>query len=375
MKIQNVTGLLILLTILLTACGSPTATQTSTPTINQVTYLPTVVTPISEATPTLEGTLETATQTATTESVSGALPDISSTVYLDDRSTAAALMLSYFNAINRREYLRAYSYYEDNADIGTLDEFSEGYAETALVSVVAGPITDGGAAGSIYFTVPMILNATTTTGVQQKFAACYVLRLPQPGNYAAPPINPMHIERGTATAIPLSSPDADALALACPAPDFPTDPNALTPSMENLDDLSRANYIDNRSDAEAVIRSYVNAINRREFVRAYTYWQETPGSYEDFSAYYANIEDMTAQFGTALSEAGAGQLYYSLPVAMRATQTDGSVKTFAGCYLLHMSQAGIQATPPFQPLGIISANVATADNTADLDSLLTGACE
>src|SRR5581483_8982233 len=32
--------------------------------------------------------------------------------YIDDRSTATQLVRSYFNAINRREYARAYSYWE-----------------------------------------------------------------------------------------------------------------------------------------------------------------------------------------------------------------------------------------------------------------------
>lgn len=367
-------SLFILLAILLTGCGSQvTSTPTTVPTV-QITYLPTVVTPTPVVTPTSEVPTETMAPSATASPTGGALPDISTSVYLDDRSTPAALMLSYFNAINRHEYLRAYAYYGNPADVGTLDEFSAGYAETQSVSVVFGQISGEGAAGSLYYTVPMVLNATTTAGVEQKFSACYVLRLPQPGNYGAPPINPMHIERGTAAVAALSASDADALAGACPAPDFPTGPNASSAVVEDLSDLSSENYIDNRSEPVAVLSSYLNAINRKEYVRAYSYWQTAPGSYDSFAAGYDGTAHVTAVFGSATADPGAGNIYYSLPIAMRATQSDGSVKTYAGCYAMHLAQPGIQGTLPFQPLGIISANVQLEDNTADLGSLVPASC-
>ena len=34
--------------------------------------------------------------------------------YMDDRSTAASLVRSYYNAINRQEYARAYTYFGDS---------------------------------------------------------------------------------------------------------------------------------------------------------------------------------------------------------------------------------------------------------------------
>lgn len=366
--------LILMLVFILVGCNPQApATPTASPTI-QVTYLPTVVTPTQAVTPTTEVPAETATPEVTAIPTGSGLPDISSTVYLDDRSTPAALMLSYFNAVNRHEYLRAYAYYGSPADLGTLDEFSAGYAETQSVSAVFGQISGEGAAGSLYYTVPMVLNATTTAGVAQKFAACYVLRLPQPGNYSAPPINPMHIVRGTAAVVSLTTSDADAMAGACPAPDYPTGPNASSAVVESLSDLSSGNYIDNRSDPTAVLSSYINAINRKEYVRAYSYWQTAPDSYDAFAAGYEGTAHVTAAFGTYTSDPGAGQIYYSLPIAMRATQGDGSVKTYAGCYALHISQPGIQGTLPFQPLGIISASVQTADNAADLGTLVPASC-
>ncbi|HVY51583.1 MAG TPA: hypothetical protein VHA07_08475, partial [Devosia sp.] len=37
--------------------------------------------------------------------------------YLDDRSTPEAVIASFYNAINRQEYARAWSYYEDGEGV------------------------------------------------------------------------------------------------------------------------------------------------------------------------------------------------------------------------------------------------------------------
>ncbi|GAP15920.1 hypothetical protein LARV_03715 [Longilinea arvoryzae] len=341
--------------------ASPTPTQS--PIIVTPTGAPSsAVTPTENVAPTLE--------------TSGAgLPDISAANYLDDRSTPAAVMLSFFNAINKHEYLRAYSYYTNFTDLGTLDQFTAGYETTQSVAVVIGEISGEGAAGSLYYTVPMVLNVTNTANAAQKYAACYVVRLPQPGNYGEPPITPMHIERGTAKSIAAGTADADALASACPEPDYPTGPGAAPAQLESLTDLSSQNYIDNRSDPVAVLSSLFNAVNRKEYVRAYSYWQTPPKDYAAFAAGYANTETVKLQFGTATPDAGAGQIYYALPVAMKATLTDGKSQTFVACYTLHLAQPGIQGTLPFAPLGIKSATVKQVDNSTDVTPLLATACQ
>jgi len=372
---KKLTPCIFILTFLMLAACSKTVLSL-TPTANltpTLTALPTIVnTPPQRQVPTVTNSHVVTTPTTAFEGIS--LPDISDSVYLDDRSTPAALMLSYFNAINRREYLRAYSYYIHDETLGTLDEFSSGYRNTQKVRVVVGDISSEGAAGSIYYTIPMVLNATTTSGVQQKFSACYIVRLPQPGNYGAPPITPMHLERGTAKSIPLTTSDVDALASACPSLDFPTGVNVSPASMENLADLSSTNYIDNRSDPEAVIRSLLNALNSQQYVRAYSYWQDPSFTYDSFSESYANTVSVSAVFGAVTSDAGAGQIYYTLPAVLESMLTDGTKQTFSVCYTLHLSQPTFQGTVPFQPLGIQSAISKQVENGADPTTLLSTAC-
>src|SRR5690349_21692340 len=58
--------------------------------------------------------------------------------YVDDRSTAASLVRSYYNAINRQEYARAYTYFGDNNAPQSYSSFAAGYADTVSVTVATG---------------------------------------------------------------------------------------------------------------------------------------------------------------------------------------------------------------------------------------------
>jgi hypothetical protein len=372
----------MILILVLSACAllpgtssylTPQALEGATPTS---ATLPTVSLPteVLSATATAAPLPTQVAATPTTGPV--VLPDISPAGnYLDDRSTPVSVLLSYYNAINRHEDLRAYSYWADpSTSQGTLDQFTNGYSDTASVSLVFGKVSSEGAAGSIYYTVPVVINSITTAPAIQKFAACYILRLSQPGNYGAPPINPMGIDRGTAKAVSLSTSDADAISSACAGSDFPVGPNVSDPRVESLTDLTNNNYIDNRSGAIEVISSLFNSFNSNLVVRAYSYWKN-PSQYATFAANYADWVLVTATFGIAVVDAGAGQLYYQLPVAMKVQVTGGTLKTYLACYSLHLSNPGIQGTPPFEPLGIKTEKLTQVDNNSDTTPLLSAACQ
>ena len=112
--------------------------------------------------------------------------------YLDDRSTPQAVISSYYNAITRHEYARAYSYFGEEA-APPYDKWEAGYGDTSWVEVSFGEIAQEGAAGSLYYTLPVRLEVQQTGGEHVRFAGCYVLRLAQPA-IQAPPFEPMHIE-------------------------------------------------------------------------------------------------------------------------------------------------------------------------------------
>lgn len=121
--------------------------------------------------------------------------------YIDDRSTATSTVTSFYNAIARGELTRAWSYYQHDelteAELtAKFDEFAKGYADTKTVTVLTGEETSEGAAGSIYYKLPVAIDAESNSSVHTQFVGCYTLKLVQPTNQAAPPFRPLHIEEG-----------------------------------------------------------------------------------------------------------------------------------------------------------------------------------
>jgi hypothetical protein len=138
-------------------------------------------------------------------------------------------------------------------------------------------------------------------------------------------------------------------------------------------------YLDDRSTPEAVISSYYDAVNRREYARAYSYWEPAAAErelppFDDFVNGYADTASVELTLGQGGSGVGAGQLYFTVPVTLVATMSDGSVHTFVGCYTLHLARPQLQAVPPFSPMGIQRASIQAVDNDAPTDDLMAQAC-
>lgn len=114
--------------------------------------------------------------------------------YVDDRSSASALVRSLYSAINRQEYARAWSYYGEKKP-QPLKEFAAGYKDTKSISVLIGAATSEGAAGSVYYSVPVAIQATNADGSEHTFAGCYTARLANP-SVQAEEFQPMHLESG-----------------------------------------------------------------------------------------------------------------------------------------------------------------------------------
>jgi heat shock protein HslJ len=93
----------------------------------------------------------------------------------DRRDSPVNLLASYYDAINRQEYQRAYGYWETAPN--PYDEFARGFADTASVQVIVQPPTRyGAAAGSLYVSIPTVLIAQHTDGTQFTYAGCFVAR-------------------------------------------------------------------------------------------------------------------------------------------------------------------------------------------------------
>ncbi|MAS35601.1 MAG: hypothetical protein CL610_16440 [Anaerolineaceae bacterium] len=85
------------------------------------------------------------------------------------------LLASYYNAINRQEYPRAYGYWETPPD--PYNDFVNGFADTVRVQVIVEPPTFvDAAAGSQYVQVSTVLIADHSNGTQTTFVGCFTAR-------------------------------------------------------------------------------------------------------------------------------------------------------------------------------------------------------
>lgn len=366
--------------LLVSACKpkTPTPTPEPVPSATLPALVPTNTSlPETAALPT-----ETAPSATNTPAPAGpSTPvDYSSAVYLDDRSNPAAMLYSLANAFNRHEYIRAYSYWSNPMDyLGILDAFSNTYANVSSVQLTLGDIYSEGAAGSIYYSAPSVFTFTHSDNTAEKASACFLMRLPQPANFGEPPIELLKISKGGFTPVAAGISDSDALTSACYGTDYSTAAAGNPPlshDLEPLSELGPDNYIDNRSGAVEVVSSLFNAINRKEYVRAFSYWQDPAavGNYADYAAGFANTGLIHVTFGTVVSDAGAGQYYYSIPVAQTVENTDGTTQIFVGCYTLHLANPGMQAVMPFEPLGIVKGKNALVANDVGIEPLMERVC-
>jgi hypothetical protein len=137
--------------------------------------------------------------------------------YVDDRSSAAAIVNSLYNAVNRKEYTRAWDYFGDEKPAKDVQAFAKGYENTTQVNVKTGNVASEGAAGSTFFYVPVAITSFNKDGNETVFAGCYTARLANPA-IQEPPFRPLHIEKGSLKpsdlsyeeAVPASCPDAPA---------------------------------------------------------------------------------------------------------------------------------------------------------------------
>jgi hypothetical protein len=349
----------------------PATGSTSVPTAGQAATsspLPsdTATSPASQPTPTIAPPVNTPAP--------GSNPGSGS--YIDDRSTPSQILVSYYNAINRHEYSRAYDYYSTpSATLGSFTNFANGYADTVSVDFVFGSISGDTSMSQTYFTVPVILKAVTQNSVHTNFAACYIVHQANPSVFGGPNFQPMSINSGTAKVMAAGAVDSAALATACTGQ--PTGPNPVSVSTESMD-ISKNNFIDNRSGPIETVSSLLNAINLKQFSRAYFYFETPatfPGPFDAYAAGYANTDSITATFGIIQTEGAAGSTYYTVPVGMKVLSTSNTTQTFVGCYTLRLAQPANQTVPPFHPLSIVSGKFSQVDNSADINSLLPTACQ
>lgn len=93
----------------------------------------------------------------------------------DERGDPIEMLASYYDAINAKDYRRAYGFWESPQS--PYERFVAGFADTNRVRLLVEPSgRNEGAAGSVYAEITAIVVATTRAGNERVFAGCYVLR-------------------------------------------------------------------------------------------------------------------------------------------------------------------------------------------------------
>ena len=335
-----------------TPSPSPAAVATSTPAVTP--------SPISTQTPTAKPVQTPAAYTA---------PVVIKT-YIDDRSNSVSLLDSFVSALNRREYARAYSYWEAGSQVPSFDQFQQGYADTTSVALSLGTVGGSAGAGQFYNSVPVTLIARLRNGRTQTYVGCYVTHLANPATQGQPPFQAMGIQSASVQAVKAGSDIAALMDHVCDqwaAPPLPT-PNPKAPQTQL--------YRDDRSGPVQVLQSLFNAVNRAEYVRAYSYWEPgaEPLNYDRFARGYADTQWVKLTTGRVSSDAGAGQLYYAVPVTLAARTKRGINQLYVGCYRLHLANPAIQTEPPFQSMSIVAATVRQVARYANTALLMRRAC-
>jgi hypothetical protein len=116
--------------------------------------------------------------------------------YADDRNTPESLIFSFYNATNRGEFSRAYSYYAEGArpDFVT---WVRGHEDTRSIKVITGPRRRRSGSGTLYWHQPVAIDTESYDGGRTVFGGCYEIRMAAPLNQEAPSYHPMAIASGS----------------------------------------------------------------------------------------------------------------------------------------------------------------------------------
>src|SRR5918996_3494562 len=124
-----------------------------------------------------------------------------------------------------------------------------------------------------------------------------------------------------------------------------------------------------RSDPVTTMSSYYDAINSKDFRRAYRLWETPPSSYERFESGFADTDRVRLLIEpTPRLEGAAGSSFAEISTIIVATTRSGKERVFAGCYTLRKSNVhdvGWQ---------IYRADISVVPSSAKLSRMLKQGC-
>jgi hypothetical protein len=264
----------------------------------------------------------------------------------EDRSHPALLLASYYNALERREYERAYAYRADQSQL-TLEQLiadADGIEELAVLIIP--PILIQATPQGAQVSIPAYVSAVTADGNQRNLLGCYVLQQQELA---------WVIAGGQLAAVEEQVTPA-ALTNACPPLQTPAD--SVTPPF------------DNTADPVGLLSSYVNALERREYERAlgYSRGDATPEVVAGLEQIYSGTLAIELIVIPPDSILAAGQVQLAeIPALMQITEAEGRVIRLQGC--IGAARDGVLPGTPWRLSSLAFQPV--AEETFDLRNLAT----
>jgi hypothetical protein len=252
----------------------------------------------------------------------------------DSQLDPAALVGSYYNAISRGEYQRAYNYWESAPNNQTEAQFAAGFSDTfGATAIVRLPIVTGVGAGNEYASMPTLVIGTRLNGTTVIYTGCFVAhKVNVPVGNATQPDPNWRLQTGNLRQ--QTSLNLGALDTACD--------NSLS-LASNLNALSQF-------DPSLLVKSYYSAISQGLYSVAYSYWENAPNNQTEaqFAAGFADTVSVSTYIGLPIhSDAGAGNIYASIPTLVIAGRSNGTTAYFAGCFTAHKVNVPVgNATEP-----------------------------
>lgn len=123
-------------------------------------------------------------------------------------------------------------------------------------------------------------------------------------------------------------------------------------------------YIDNRSDAAELVRSFYNAIDRQEFARAWSYFGEKKPTKElaEFATAYDGASRVELMVGNVTTKEGIERADYLVPASVTIKRADGSEKMLSGCIAASLSKP--KPDTGFAPMQIEQVDLRSTEDSS-----------
>jgi hypothetical protein len=346
--------------------ATPSVLSTPAPTELAATPAPPTAVPPTAAPPTAAPPtiVPTATKIPPAPTRTATLPPVPTAITPTDasRSDPILMLAQYFDAISRQDYHAAAGYLvregDATPDAAAANKVAQKYTGVTTVLPVVNPLYGiGAAAGSQFAGIPALLVMTRTAGGLRYMAGCVVAQRANPFNFDPPRDTGWHVFMEALH--DTSSADAALLAQSC-------------------DDARPPSAVNDRSNPVQLLASLYDAVNRREYSRAYGYWEQPPSGLSEtqFANGYADTASVLVGVRPPVRYDGAaGSQYAPLPSILIAAHTDQTKHVFTGCYVARRTNPGVGGPNSDTGWRIYSGSfAATAGNVANAALLATLPC-